>query len=79
MKLTACDSGANEADSSLDFARDGGFLESSEHARLMAVCSEIRRGIGAVLSTPKSFLITETRFCPLSSAFKRLDTRPRPL
>src|SRR5262245_47845152 len=56
-KLTDCDGEANETDSSLDFARDCGFITSEDHGRLTALCSEVRRMIGGMLSDPTPFLI----------------------
>jgi len=58
-KLTDCDGEINETDTSLDFAKDCGLLTQDEHARLTAVCSEIRRMLGSMLSAPGSFLIAE--------------------
>jgi four helix bundle protein len=56
-KLTDCDGEINETDTSLDFARDCGFIPSQEHARLTAVCTEVRKMLGAMLNDPTPFLI----------------------
>src|SRR5689334_4427584 len=58
-KLTDCDGEANETDSSLDFAHDCGFISSDDHARLTAVCSEVRRMLGGMLSDPAPFLTAD--------------------
>jgi four helix bundle protein len=56
-KLTDCDGEINETGSSLDFARDCGFICTQDHARLTAVCTEVRRMLGAILNDPTPFLI----------------------
>ena len=59
-KLTDCDGEASETDSSLDFARDCGFLTTEEHARLVALCCEVRRILGAMLTNPAPFFLKQT-------------------
>ena len=56
-KLTDCDGEINETDTSLDFAHDCGFIPTQEHARLVAVCTEVRRMLGAMLNDPTPFLL----------------------
>src|SRR3954469_4925447 len=56
-KLTDCDAESNETDSALDFAKDCGFITVEEHQRLVAICSEVRRILGAMLNDPNSFLL----------------------
>jgi four helix bundle protein len=56
-KLTDCDGESNETDTSLDFAKDSGFITPEDHARLVAINSEVRRILGAMLSNPVPFLI----------------------
>jgi len=58
-KLTGCDGEINETDSSLDFAKDCGIITSEDHARLVALCSEVRRILGAMLTNPSPFLIKD--------------------
>src|SRR5437763_7499904 len=55
-KLTDCDGEINETDSALDFARDCGFISSENHERLVGICSEVRRMLGAMLNDPSPFL-----------------------
>lgn len=58
-KLTDCDAETNETDSSLDFARDCGYLTIDEHAELVSTCREIGKMLGAMLNNPAPFLISE--------------------
>ncbi len=59
-KLTDCDAESNETDSSLDFAKDCGFINADEHARLVGLCSEVRRMLGGMLANPAAFLPKDT-------------------
>ena len=56
-KLTDCDGEINETDTSLDFGHDCGFVSSQDHARLSAICTEVRRMLGAMLNDPTPFFI----------------------
>ena len=56
-KLTDCDGEINETDTSLDFARDCGYLTDDEHQSLTALCAEIGRMLGAMLRNPEPFLL----------------------
>jgi four helix bundle protein len=56
-KLTDCDGEVNETDTALDFAHDCGFIPTEEHSRLTAVCTEVRRMLGAMLNNPSLFLV----------------------
>jgi len=56
-KLTDCDGEANETDTSLDFAKDCGYISPSQHADLVRKCDSVRRMLGAMLKNPKPFLI----------------------
>ena len=40
-KLTDCDGENNETDTSLDFARDCGYVSSEQHQELVGTCAEI--------------------------------------
>src|SRR4051812_16384101 len=42
-KLTDCDGENSETDSSLDFAKDCGYISPEEHARLTECCASIGR------------------------------------
>ena len=56
-KLTDCDGEANETDTSLDFARDCGYITQEQHASIVAKCDSIRRMLGSMLNNPTPFLI----------------------
>ena len=56
-KLTDCDGEANETDTSLDFARDCGYITAVEHQELTALCSEVGRMLGGMLAKPETFMI----------------------
>jgi four helix bundle protein len=56
-KLTDCDGEINETDTSLDFAKDCGYITAEEHARLTGLCSEVGRMLGSMLDSPHPFLL----------------------
>jgi four helix bundle protein len=56
-KLTDCDGEINETDTSLDYAKDCGLITVEEHARLIALCCEVRRILGTMLTNPTPFLL----------------------
>jgi four helix bundle protein len=56
-KLTDCDGENNETDSSLDFARDCGYITSEQHAELVGLCDEVGKMLGSMLRNPTPFLI----------------------
>jgi len=56
-KLTDCDGENSETDSSLDFARDCGYINDEEHRTLTGLCSEIGRMLGSMINNPTSFFI----------------------
>ena len=58
-KLTDCDGEANETDSSLDFARDCGYISDTKHKQLAAKCTEVRRMLGGMMKKAGAFLSTE--------------------
>ena len=57
-KLTDCDGENSETDTSLDFARDCGYLPAEDHARLSALCSEVGKMLGSMIQRPDNFLLT---------------------
>ncbi len=59
-KLTDCDGESNETDTALDFAKDCGFITPEDHDRLVALCDEVRRMLGAMLNNPCPFLLKKT-------------------
>ena len=64
-KLTDCDGENGETDSSLDFAKDCGYISELEHTELAAMNHEIGKMIGSMIKSPASFLISDLR--PLTS------------
>ena len=56
-KLTDCDGENSETDSSLDFARDCGYITGDQHAEMTTMCAESGRMLGAMIKRPESFLI----------------------
>lgn len=56
-KLTDCDGENSETDSSLDFARDCGYISPQEHATLASRSEEVGRMLGRMIKYPSSFLI----------------------
>ena len=58
-KLTDCDGENSETDSSLDFARDCGFLTVTQHRELALLCQEVGKMLGSMINKPGPFLIIE--------------------
>ncbi len=56
-KLTDCDGECNETDTSLDFARDCGYITDAQHASLAEVNREVGRMLGAMIANPGPFLL----------------------
>ena len=57
-KLTDCDGENSETDSSLDFAKDCGYITSEQHQVLSSDCREVGKMLGTMINTPRSFLIS---------------------
>jgi four helix bundle protein len=57
-KLTDCDGENSETDSSLDFAKDCGYITTDEHATLVQVCEEVGKMLGSMIQHPAPFLLT---------------------
>ena len=55
-KLTDCDGENNETDSSLDFAKDCGYIGLDEHRELVELNREVGKKIGSMIKTPTPFL-----------------------
>lgn len=56
-KLTDCDGENGETDSSLDFARDSGYISNQEHGELANLAAEVGRMLGRMIQNPRPFLI----------------------
>jgi four helix bundle protein len=57
-KLTDCDGENGETDTSLDYARDCGYIGAEEHRELTAECAEVGRMLGSMIQNPVPFLPT---------------------
>lgn len=58
-KLTDCDGENSETESSIDFAKDCGYISTSKHVELTHGCAEIGRMLGAMIRNPKPFLLLQ--------------------
>lgn len=56
-KLTDCDGENSETDTSLDFARDCGYLSADQHLALSTISGEVGRMLGSMIRNPNPFLI----------------------
>jgi four helix bundle protein len=55
-KLTDCDGENSETDSSLDFARDCGYISRELHEKLAGRSAEVGRMLGGMIKKPELFL-----------------------
>lgn len=60
-KLTDCDGENGETESSLDFARDCGYIAVQKHAELTSVAAEIGKMLQGMIKKAGSFCISNTR------------------
>lgn len=60
-KLTDCDGESNETDTSLEFARDCGYIEAKEYDELAVQNRSIGRMLGSMIKDPSGFLISDGR------------------
>ena len=58
-KLTDCDGENSETDTSLDFARDCGYISAEEHTELMALNHEVGSMLGSMIMKPEKFLLSQ--------------------
>lgn len=56
-KLTDCDGENSETGSSLDFAKDCGYITAECHKELTALCQEVGRMLGSMIKNPDPLLI----------------------
>ena len=66
-KLTDCDGETNETDTSLDFAKDCGYITEILHKALTELNREVGRMLGSMISNPEPFLIKPSKSLPLTS------------
>ena len=59
-KLTDCDGENSETDTSLDFAKDCGYITAEEHRELTACCTEVGKMLGSMINNPTTFLLPPT-------------------
>ncbi len=64
-KLSGCDGENSETDTWLDYARDCGYLSEETHRVLASLVSEVGKMLGAMLSTPQPFLLSDHKKSPL--------------
>jgi four helix bundle protein len=57
-KLTDSDGENSETDSSLDFAKDCGYITTDEHTILTSLSQEIGKMLGSIIQNPNPFLLT---------------------
>ena len=55
-KITDCDGENSKTDTSLDFARDCGYISADEHKDLAARCAQVGRMLGSMIQNPTSSL-----------------------
>jgi four helix bundle protein len=55
-KLTDCDGENSETESSLDFAKDCGYMTAQQHRELAAKSREVGKMIGSMINNPRPFL-----------------------
>ena len=58
-KLTDCDGENNETDTSLDFAKDCGYMSFKQHEAFVTKCAEIGRMLGGMMKKSDSFIVSE--------------------
>src|SRR5690349_22131342 len=52
-KLTDCDGENSETDTSLDFAKDCGYISAQEHDSFTAQCCEVGKMLGSMIHNPE--------------------------
>jgi four helix bundle protein len=57
-KLTDCDGENGETDTSVDFAKDCGYITPAEHEELRQRCSEVGKMLGSMIQHPEPFLLS---------------------
>jgi four helix bundle protein len=59
-KLTDCDGENSETDTSLDFARDCGYITPVQHDELADEVAEVGKMLGAMIQHPEPFLLSDS-------------------
>ncbi|HUQ70729.1 MAG TPA: four helix bundle protein [Planctomycetaceae bacterium] len=60
-KLTDCAGENAETDTSLDFAKDCGYITEQEHTELVAIGNEVGRMLTSMIFAPDKFLLANPR------------------
>lgn len=60
-KLTDCDGENIETDSSLDFAKECGYITVAQHQEMVALCQQFGRMLGSMIKNPGPFLTSDLR------------------
>ncbi|MDZ7721990.1 MAG: four helix bundle protein [candidate division KSB1 bacterium] len=58
-KLTDCDGENSETESSLDFAKDCGFISEETHQKLISQNHEVGKMLGSMIKNPTGFIKTD--------------------
>jgi four helix bundle protein len=58
-KLTDCDGENSETDTSLELAKDCGYISIEEHQDFSCRCAEVGRLLGSMIQNPEPFLIKD--------------------
>src|SRR5271169_4033100 len=59
-KLTDCDGENSETDTSLDFAKDCGYITNADHQELACQCMEVGKMLGSMINDPSPFLTPDS-------------------
>ena len=59
-KLTDCDGENSETDSSIDFARDCGYISDQQHGELCGLSGEVGKMLGKMILNPRPFLTSDS-------------------
>lgn len=57
-KLTDCDGENSETDSSIEFAKDCGYIAIEQHKELSKLCQQVGKMLGSMINNPGPFLIS---------------------
>jgi len=58
-KLTDSDGENAETDTSLDFAKDCGYITLQQHAEMTGLCREVGQMLGSMMTTPEKFCLRD--------------------
>jgi four helix bundle protein len=59
-KLTDCDGENGETDTSLDFAKDCGYISVQEHAEITGASAEVGKMLGSMIQYPDPFILSSS-------------------